>query len=116
MEPDENGTEQPVVQHYTLREGESLIDTAPPTFRPYAGAVGFISPKWLNEAWSEAATENEITTWEADHPAPAGGETPPTTADLAAENKLLRARIEALTDQNDFHEELIVELANIVYA
>ena len=40
----------------------------------------------------------------------------PTVEDLAAENKLLRQQVAALTDQNDFQEELIVELANVVYA
>ena len=35
---------------------------------------------------------------------------------LEEENKLLRAKAEALAEQNDFQEELIVELANIVYA
>ena len=42
------------------------------------------------------------------------------TADLVKEteeeNKNLKAQIAALSDQNDFQEELIVELANIVYA
>lgn len=37
-------------------------------------------------------------------------------AALTAENKTQTAQITALTDQNDFQEELIVELANIVYA
>ena len=32
------------------------------------------------------------------------------------ENKNLKAQIASLSDQNDFQEELIVELANIVYA
>lgn len=44
----------------------------------------------------------------------------PTTNDristLESENKALKAQVTALTDQNDFQEELIVELANIVYA
>ena len=35
---------------------------------------------------------------------------------LETENHLLNQQITALTDQNDFQEELIVELANIVYA
>ena len=35
---------------------------------------------------------------------------------LEAENNLLRQQVSALSDQNDFQEELIVELANIVYA
>lgn len=37
-------------------------------------------------------------------------------AELEAENKLLREQVSALSDQNDFQEELIVELANVVYA
>lgn len=44
----------------------------------------------------------------------------PTTEDrvavLEAENKTLKAQVSALTDQNDFQEELIVELAGVVYA
>lgn len=35
---------------------------------------------------------------------------------LEEENHLLIQQVTALTDQNDFQEELIVELANIVYA
>ena len=41
---------------------------------------------------------------------------PPSNDELAAENKLLKEQVAALSDQNDFQEELIVELANIVYA
>lgn len=37
-------------------------------------------------------------------------------AALEQENKLLTQQVSALSDQNDFQEELIVELANIVYA
>lgn len=43
-------------------------------------------------------------------------EEPVTLEKLASENKTLKAQVSALIDQNDFHEELIVELANIVYA
>lgn len=35
---------------------------------------------------------------------------------LESENALLKQQVSALSDQNDFQEELIVELANIVYA
>lgn len=35
---------------------------------------------------------------------------------LEAENKKLQQQIQAISDQNEFQEELIVELANIVYA
>ena len=41
---------------------------------------------------------------------------PPSNEELAAENKLLKEQVAALSDQNDFQEELIVELANVVYA
>ena len=37
-------------------------------------------------------------------------------AALEDENHLLSQQVTALTDQNDFQEELIVELANVVYA
>lgn len=60
------------VQNYTLAEGEQLVDTAPPTVRPHAGAAGLVSPKWDSDAsaWVEAATEEEIAAWEAAHPDP----------------------------------------------
>lgn len=35
---------------------------------------------------------------------------------LEEENHLLSQQVTALTDQNDFQEELIVELAGVVYA
>ncbi|WP_298016610.1 hypothetical protein [uncultured Dysosmobacter sp.] len=43
-------------------------------------------------------------------------DTPDRIAALESENRLLREQVTALGDQNDFQEELIVELANIVYA
>lgn len=61
-----------LLAYYELQEGEQLIDTAPPNMRPYAGAVGFVSPKWDSDtsAWMEGATEDEISSWESEHPAP----------------------------------------------
>lgn len=38
------------------------------------------------------------------------------TQRLVEENKLLNAQVAALSEQNDFQEELIVELAGVVYA
>lgn len=38
------------------------------------------------------------------------------TAALRAENKLLKEQVSALSTQAGFHEECIVEMANIVYA
>ena len=53
----------------------------------------------------------------SEHPQP---EPTPSTdkriATLEQENKLLTQQVDALSSQNDFQEELIVELANIVYA
>lgn len=46
-------------------------------------------------------------------PAPTDAE---KIAELEAEKTLLTARVSALSEQNDFQEELIVELANVVYA
>ena len=41
---------------------------------------------------------------------------PPTNEELAAENKLLREQVAALSGQVDFQEECLVEMAGIVYA
>ena len=48
-----------------------------------------------------------------EHPGQAIGE---RIATLEYENTFLKQQVIALSDQNDFQEELIVELANIVYA
>lgn len=69
----DQGEEQEwTLQNYTLAEGERLVDAAPPAVRPHAGAAGLISPKWDAETstWVEAATEEEISAWEAEHPDP----------------------------------------------
>ena len=71
--------------------------------------------------WSEANEElakreaynGEYTIEDDGEPEPV---TPPGNDELAAENKLLKEQVYALSDQNEFQEELIVELANIVYA
>lgn len=64
------GEEKP--QYYELQEGERLIDTAPPVVRPHAEAAGFVRPKWDADTstWIEAATGEEITAWEEEHPGP----------------------------------------------
>ena len=56
------------VMHYKLRDGETLVDTAPPVLRPHAGAVGLVRPRWDADTgdWLEAATEAEIAAWEAE--------------------------------------------------
>ena len=40
---------------------------------------------------------------------------PPTNNELAAENKLLKAQVVAMSDRNDFMEECIAEMATLVY-
>lgn len=95
------------IQYYTLQEGEQLVDTAPPTMRPYAGAEGFVSPKWDTEtsAWIEAATEEEIASWEQEHPAPElpdppqpSGDLEQRVADLESE-KADKTEVQAVWDQ-----------------
>lgn len=42
--------------------------------------------------------------------------TPPTNDELAAENKLLKQQVSALTEQQSFYEDCIAEMAAVVYA
>lgn len=41
---------------------------------------------------------------------------PPSNEELAAENRLLRQQVSALTDQQSFYEDCIAEMAAVVYA
>ena len=60
------------IESYTLKDGERVIDTYRPNPCPYKGAAGYIKPQWDvdTSAWIEAATEEEIAAWEAEHPDP----------------------------------------------
>ena len=102
-EPDETGEIQERVQYYTLLEGERLIDAAPPVMRPYIGADGFIKPVWEGSKWMESATNEEITAWEAEHPAPPSP-TPSREdrglADIALKLAQLEAAIKQLQQSN----------------
>lgn len=40
----------------------------------------------------------------------------PTNDELAAENKLLKQQVSALTEQQSFYEDCIAEMASVVYA
>ena len=61
-------------------------------------------------------TTPAVTSW-TPLPTPEPEPTPEERiAALEEENHLLSQQVTALTDQNDFQEELIVELANVVYA
>ena len=111
-EPDPmTGQNREAVQHYILAEGESLIDTTPPTLRPYAGAAGLVCPRWDGEAWTEAATQAEIAAWEADHPDPNAKTMEEMRADKLAElsaacNAAITAGMDVETSQGKEHFSL----------
>ena len=58
-------------------------------------------------------TEEELEADRAERPEPI---IPPTNAELAEENKLLKQQVSALTDQQGFYEDCIAEMAEVVYA
>lgn len=103
----EEGQQEEKIQYYTLQDGEQLVDTAPPVMRPYAGAAGFISPKWDADAaaWVEAASAEEIAAWEAEHPAPEPSELPGPSGDLEQRvtsleaNSATKEDVQAVWDQ-----------------
>lgn len=57
------------IQHYTLSEGERLIDANPPVWKQQIGDAGVIAPGWDVEtsSWVEGATSGEIAEWEELH-------------------------------------------------
>lgn len=75
----------------------------------------------VSMGWSEANEEiakaeaynGEYTIEDDGKPEPV---IPPTNAELAAENKLLKQQVSALTDQQGFYEDCIAEMATVVYA
>lgn len=95
LEQGEDGETVENVQHYKLAEGEQLVDANPPAMRPYAGAAGFIAPRWNGRAWTEAATDEEIAAWEAEHPAPEVPESQPSEPPLEPSGDL-KDRVTAL--------------------
>lgn len=101
------------VQGYTLAAGEQLLDAAPPVLRPHAGAAGFVSPKWDSgtSAWVEAATEEEIAAWEAEHPDPNAKTLEELRADKEAQlsaacNSAIVAGLDVETSQGTEHFSL----------
>lgn len=72
---DTNGNEKWMPQCYTLKDGEQLIDTLPPT--------SMVKPKWNfnNLEWQETATAEEIA--EAEKNKPLIVEPQPTAEQLA---------------------------------
>lgn len=86
----------------------------------YLAAKGFVT---ITEGTDEqegiitalSTAQEALYTYNADHP-DVEPEEPVTIEDLQAENKLLKEQVSALSTQADFHEECLVEMANIVYA
>lgn len=71
---------------------------------------GLYKPKWTGAEWIEGATEEYKTS--VDNPI-----REPTELELLKqENTLLKAQIQAASDRSDFHEELIAEMAMLVYS
>ena len=64
----DDGTEE--VYAYTLQDGETLIRAMPPAKKIHAESEGFIVPVWNGDAWVEEASEEEITQWNTENPAP----------------------------------------------
>lgn len=111
------GEEQYKPQEYTLKQGETTIPheygrQAPD--RPHAGDAGFVKKRWTGSEWVEGATPEEITAWEAEHPAPEPA--PPTELEiLQTDTKILKAQVQAQSDRADFVEDCIAEMAGQVY-
>lgn len=83
----------------------------------YINAKGFVIPSIENgEVVSLEVNQEALDAYNAEHPDVPDEPTPDPIEVLQEENKILKSQVQALSDQNDFQEELIVELANVVYA
>ena len=67
-----DGEAKETVLGYKLEEGERLIDAVAPAKCLHAGTIGFVHPRWDEDAaaWVEGATAEELAAWEAEHPDP----------------------------------------------
>ena len=83
----------------------------------YIDAKGFVIPVIENdEVVSLEVNQEALDAYNAEHPEVPVEPTPDPIEVLQEENKLLKSQVQALSDQNDFQEELIVEIANVIYA
>ena len=78
--------------------------------------IALYKPKWNGVEWVEGATEDEIYSINNQKQIDICTEEVKSNKELTEENKLLKEQVKALTEANDFHEELIVEMAALVYA
>lgn len=84
--------------------------------RDYISTKGFCALTVQDGTVTALVVDQEaLDAYNKDHP-DVEPETPVTIEDLQAENKLLKEQVSALSTQADFHEECLVEMANIVYA
>lgn len=91
----------------------SLPDTL---LMDYINTKGFCTLTVQDGAVTALMVDQEaLDAYNAEHP-DVEPEKPVTVEDLQSENKLLKEQVSALSTQADFHEECIVEMANIVYA
>lgn len=102
------GTNVPVltienVQNYTSDSVTALeTDGSTVTYAPLAENCELSSKADCSETLRAA--------WRTAHPES------PTNDELAAENKLLKQQVSALTEQQSFYEDCIAEMASVVYA
>lgn len=92
--------------YYEIYEGDTLINTI-------VGSEAWVSAYCEANGYSYIAKEYHSDLEHDPKPITSVDE---RVTDLEAENKLLAAKIEAQSDQLDFYEECIAEMASIVYA
>ena len=81
----------------------------------YLDTKGFCTLTVQDGAVTALEVDQEaLDAYNKDHPE-VEPETPVTIEDLQAENKLLKAQVQAQTDRADFIEDCIAEMAGIVY-
>lgn len=82
----------------------------------YINTKGFCTLTVQDGAVTAVAVDQEaLDAYNAEHPE-VEPEKPVTMEDLQAENKLLRAQVQAQTERSDFIEDCIAEMAGVVYA
>ena len=84
----------------------------------YLAAMGFVTLTLDGNTVTALAIDQEaLDAYKAEHPDTGEEPEEPVTLDsLKAENKLLKAQIQAQADRADFVEDCIAEMAGVVYA
>ena len=82
----------------------------------YINTKGFCTLTIEDGAVTALVVDQEaLDAYNAEHPE-VEPEKPVTVEDLQAENKLLKAQVQAQTERSDFIEDCIAEMAGVVYA